>query len=269
MGISITSSVAMLAYLAAGFLVFIQMLKHRTVVGRARMALFGLCTTGLLLHTLVLLHHFTAANGLNFAIFNALSLLAWLIVLLWGIAIVSRPVESLGVAILPLASLALLLELLFPSQHVVSSDQFSLKLHILISIIAYSIFTIAACQAVLLAIHDRHLHNKQPGGFIRVLPPLQTMEALLFQMIGVGFILHSLSLISGFAFLEDMFAQHMVHKTILSLAAWLIFAVLLWGRWRFGWRGKTAIRATLSGFVALLLAYLGSKVVLEILLGYQ
>ena len=92
------------------------------------------------------------------------------------------------------------------------------------------------------------------------------MESLLFQMIAIGFAILSLALLSGVLFLEDIFAQHLVHKTVLSLAAWLVFAVLLWGRFRFGWRGRTAIRWTLGGFAVLLLAYFGSKFVLELVL---
>ncbi|MGH8472324.1 MAG: cytochrome C assembly family protein, partial [Gammaproteobacteria bacterium] len=98
------------------------------------------------------------------------------------------------------------------------------------------------------------------------LPPLQTLEGLMFQHIGAGFFLLSLSLMSGMMFLNDIFAQHLVHKTVLSLVAWLVFAVLLFGRWRYGWRGRTAIRCTLGGFASLMLAYFGSKVVLELIL---
>jgi ABC-type uncharacterized transport system permease subunit len=121
-------------------------------------------------------------------------------------------------------------------------------------------------QAVLLSIQEHHLRNRHPGGYIRALPPLQVMERLLFQMIGTGFALLSAALLTGFFFLEDIFAQHLVHKTALSMAAWVIFGVLLWGRWKFGWRGRTAIRWTLSGFIFLLLAYFGSKAVLELIL---
>ena len=85
-------------------------------------------------------------------------------------------------------------------------------------------------------------------------------------MIGSGFALLSAGLLTGIFFLEDIFAQHLVHKTVLSIVAWLVFGILLWGRWRFGWRGRTAIRWTLSGFVVLLLAYFGSKFVLELIL---
>jgi ABC-type uncharacterized transport system permease subunit len=92
------------------------------------------------------------------------------------------------------------------------------------------------------------------------------METLLFQMIGTGLFFLSISLVSGFIFIEDLFAQHLVHKTVLSIIAWIIFSSLLIGRFRYGWRGKTAVRWTLTGFFLLLLAYFGSKLVLEIIL---
>jgi len=117
-----------------------------------------------------------------------------------------------------------------------------------------------------LAVQDHQIRNRHPGGLIRALPPLQVMESLLIQLIGVGFTLLSLALLTGFFFLEDIFAQHLVHKTVLSLAAWTVFATLLWGRWKFGWRGPTIIRWTLGGFMFLMLAYFGSKLVLELLL---
>jgi len=88
----------------------------------------------------------------------------------------------------------------------------------------------------------------------------------LFEVIIVGFISLTVSLGSGLLFLENMFAQHLVHKTILSIFAWFVFLTLLIGHWKLGWRGRTAIRWTLSGFISLMLAYFGSKFVLEILL---
>jgi ABC-type uncharacterized transport system permease subunit len=96
---------------------------------------------------------------------------------------------------------------------------------------------------------------------------METMESLLFQMIAVGFVFLTLSLLTGLPQVDNMFAQHQAHKTILSIIAWCFFAVLLWGRWRFGWRGRTAVRWVLSGFVVLLLAYFGVKLVKELLLG--
>jgi ABC-type uncharacterized transport system permease subunit len=101
---------------------------------------------------------------------------------------------------------------------------------------------------------------------ILALPPLQAMETLLFQMIGTGLFFLTASLFSGFIFIEDLFAQHLAHKTVLSIIAWIIFSGLLIGRIRYGWRGHTAIKWTLIGFVLLLLAYFGSKLVLELIL---
>ncbi len=219
------------------------------------------------LHAGILYSNIFTLAGINFGFFHALSLIFWLIVLLLLVTAVSKPVENLGIAILPLAGGAILLEYFIPSVHFLPADERHLEIHIFLSVIAFSMLNIAAVQAVLLAIQDQHLHDKRPGGFIRLLPPLQTMETLLFQMIGLGFILQTLSLLTGFLYLDDLFAQHLAHKTVLSIVAWLVFAILLWGRWRFGWRGKTAIRWTLWGFISLALAYLGSKLVLEIFLG--
>lgn len=260
--------VAVPAYLATAVLLALRLTGRvpPLLAGKARILLLALAAV--LLHAALLYRQLFTPDGINFGFFNALSLLTWLIALLLTLTAFQRPVENLGIAVLPLAAIAVLLELAFPSNHVLQPQRDMLDIHIIISITAYSILSLAAVQAILIAIQDKHLREKHPGGFIRALPPLQTMESLLFQMIAVGFLMQSLSLVSGFLYLDDMFAQHLVHKTFFSLLAWLVFAVLLWGRWRFGWRGKTAIRWTLSGFVSLLLAYLGSKLVLELLLGH-
>jgi ABC-type uncharacterized transport system permease subunit len=92
------------------------------------------------------------------------------------------------------------------------------------------------------------------------------METLLFQMIATGLAFLTVALISGFVFIDDLFAQHLVHKTVLSIIAWIIFSGLLVGRVRYGWRGSIAIQWTLIGFVLLLMAYFGSKLVLELIL---
>ncbi len=220
------------------------------------------------LHGLVLYSTLASVQGLNLSFFNAFSFVTWLIAVLLLIAAITKPVENLGIALLPSAAIAMVLSLVFPASEAHLDDmRVGLNIHVLTSVLAFSLLNIAAIQAILVAIQNYHLRNRRPGGFIRALPPLQTMEHLLFQMIGLGVVLQTLSLATGFVFLEDMFAQHMVHKTVLAILAWFVFATVLWGRWRFGWRGRTAIRWTLSGFVSLLLAYFGSKLVLELLLG--
>ena len=222
--------------------------------------------SAVILHALVLYPELITGQGLNLGFFNAASLVALLTVVLLLLTAIWQPVESIGIPLLPITATTLGLAALYPSQHAISATSWQLDTHILFSVLAYSLFVLAAFQAVLLAIQERHLRNRRPGGFIRALPPLQVMEKLLFQMIGVGFTLLTVALLTGFFFIEDIFAQHLVHKTILSIAGWIIFGVLLWGRWRFGWRGRTAIRWTLSGFALLALAYFGSKLVLELIL---
>jgi len=261
------SLLAVLCYIAAGLLLWRRLSKQAAHSGTNKALPLALGFVAVGLHAGILYHNIFSFSGINFGFFHALSLISWLVALLLLVTAISKPVENLGIAILPLAAVAVLLEYFIPSQHFLPAGERHLEIHILLSIIAYSLLSIAALQAILLAIQDQHLHNKHPGGFIRMLPPLQTMETLLFQMIALGFILQSLSLISGFVFLDDIFAQHLAHKTVLSIVAWLVFAILLWGRWRFGWRGKTAIRWTLGGFISLAFAYLGSKLVLEFLIG--
>lgn len=257
---------AMILYLAAGFKLGLRLAKGTQVsVSKFPYLVIGL--VAVVLHTVVLYQNLFVVSGLNLGFFNVLSLLSWLIALLVLMAALFQPIENLGIAVLPLAAIAISLELALPSIHVVSEDlPATLRAHIAISMLSYSLFSIAAGQAILLAVQNRHLHSKRPGGFIRALPPLETMETLLFQMIAVAFVLQSLSLLSGMLYIENIFAQHIAHKTILSVVAWLVYATLLIGRWRFGWRGRKAIRWTMGGFITLLLAYLGSKWVLEILL---
>jgi ABC-type uncharacterized transport system permease subunit len=139
-------------------------------------------------------------------------------------------------------------------------------LHILLSIMAYGLFTIAMFQALLLLVQDYQLKHKHPSGLIRNFPALQTMESLLFGFLSAGWLLLSLSLITGWMSFENLFAQHLMHKTLLSCLAWLVFSVLLWGRHKLGWRGHKAIRWTLAGFCLLMLAYFGSKLVREFIL---
>jgi ABC-type uncharacterized transport system permease subunit len=267
-----TSIFALVLYSVSGFLLARRLFHDRTKpeitggLSKVQIIIIGLVAVAF--HTVTLYHTLFVDGGLNIGFFNSLSLISWLIALLVLLAALSNPIESLGVFLLPLASIAISLEMIFPTQHTLPGTQaLELKLHIMMSVLAYSLLSIAAVQSVLLAIQDKHLREKRPGGFIRSLPPLQTMETLLFQLIGLGLTILTLSLVSGVIYLEDMFAQHLVHKTILSMTAWVVFATLLWGRWKFGWRGRVAIRWTLTGFIVLLLAYMGSKWVTEIMLG--
>lgn len=219
------------------------------------------------LHALVLYQHMVTPIGLNLGFFNAASLMTWVIAVLLLLTLPRNPVDNLIIVLFPIAALTIGLDSYFDTERILSSDkEFGVKLHIFSSILAYSLLSISALQALFLALQDYQLHHKRPGWVIQKLPPLQVMENLLFKMIGLGILLLSISLLSGIIFLKDIFAQHLVHKTVLSIVAWCVFAMLLWGHWRYGWRGKIAIRWSLSGFFVLMLAYFGSKLVLELIL---
>ncbi len=221
-----------------------------------------------LFHADMIARHIVTDTGLQMGVTHVASLATWFIASLLVLAITKKPVENLGLVVMPMGALSLIVEYIYPVSHLVSThEQHGLGIHILLSIFAYSLLGLALIQAIILSIQERHLHNRHPGGIIRTLPPMETMETLLIQMISIGFALQTTSLLSGFVYLEDMFAQKMVHKTILSIVAWFIFAVLLFGRWHYGWRGKTIVRLTAAGFILLMIAYFGSKTVLEIILG--
>jgi ABC-type uncharacterized transport system permease subunit len=183
------------------------------------------------------------------------------------VASLDKPVEKLGIAVYPLAAILLGLDMVFPEKnHPLVTHNWEMSTHIFTSIIAFSLLNIAALQAILLAVQEQQLRRHKPKQLMLALPPLQAMETLLFQMIAAGLFFLTVSLLSGFVFIDDLFAQHLVHKTVLSIFAWFIFSALLIGRLRYGWRGKSAIKWTLIGFVLLLLAYFGSKLVLELIL---
>jgi len=259
--------VAILLYFAAGTAIALRLFRPDMPWTPGRNVVLGLGFAGLALHTWLLYDSIFSQPGLNLAFFNALALTSWTVVTLLLVSSVTKPVDNLGILLLPLAALTIYLEARYPSVDFMRpATGWDIKIHVLISMLAYSLLTLASVQAILLAIQDHHLHTRQPGGFVRALPPLQTMESLLFEMVGAGFVLLTLSLASGFVFLEDMFAQHLVHKTVLSTLGWVVFGGLLIGRFRYGWRGRTAIIWTLSGFVILILAYFGSKAVLELIL---
>jgi ABC-type uncharacterized transport system permease subunit len=264
---SLVALVPVIFYLVSGLFVGLRLFRASGSWMPPRWLALSTGFVALAVHATLLYRTIVVGSDLNLGFFNAVSLVAWTIALLLMLSALTKPVENLGIVLFPFAALAIILEIRYPSVKLLGgAAAWELRVHVLISILAYSLLTLASFQALLLAIQDHHLRHRHPGGFVRALPPLQTMETLLFEMIGVGFFLLSLSLVSGFMFLEDMFHQRLVHKTVLSIIAWVVFGVLLWGRYRFGWRGRTAIIWTVAGFAVLMLAYFGSKAVIELIL---
>ena len=176
--------------------------------------------------------------------------------------------------VMPFAVAASVLPVVFPGSLLPLNGQTpAFGWHVLVAVLAYSTLTIAAFHAVLMALQEARLHTRAAGGgwlgsALDQLPALLTMEKLLFRVIWIGFILLSLTVLSGVVFSEQLFgrALRLDHKSVFALLSWLLFAALLAGRRFQGWRGKTALRFTLAGFATLALAYVGSRFVLEVVL---
>ena len=223
----------------------------------------------LALHGWLLYAEVFARAELRFGFAYALSAMLWLTVLLYWLESFFYDLDAMLPPALALAALALPLPALFPGHiggpHTAGVE---FRAHLLLAMLAYSLFTIAILHAVLMAVAERRLHRKD-GSTLGALPPLLTLERLLFRLIGAAFVLLTLTLVTGMVFSETLFGRSMrfEHKSVFGVLSWLTFGVLLAGRWRYGWRGRTALRWTLSGFVLLILAYVGSRFVLEVILG--
>lgn len=208
-------------------------------------------------------------GNFDLGVLNALSLIVWLTLLVYWVARFFYPIGGFQALVLPLAAVIMLLPELFPSSHPLThTNLLAFKAHITAAMLAYSLFTIAMLHAVLISQVEKRLHHPNLPRILRSLPPLLTMETLLFRMIAIGFVLLTLTLASGILFSEQIFgkAWQFNHKVLFGFISWGVFAVLLWGHHFYGWRGRVAVHWTISGFVFLLLAYLGSKFVIEVLL---
>lgn len=223
----------------------------------------------LALHTWLVYDMLWAHSELRFGFGQALSVMLWLAVLIYCAESLFLELEGMQAPILALAALCAPLPALFPglaSPPYTQSTEF--RVHLALAMIAYGMFTIAALHALLMTLMERRLHGGALVGPLAALPPLLTMERLLFRVILAGFVFLTLTLATGIVFSETLFGQAMKfnHKTVFAVASWIIFAALLAGRTLYGWRGRIALRWTLVGFIALLLAYVGSRFVLEVIL---
>jgi ABC-type uncharacterized transport system permease subunit len=246
---------AALLYAAAAVLLWRSPASRRSV---------WLAAGALALHAAALLGEVFHSGNLTLGVTEALSVFAWQAAVLLWLLCLFQPVQILGVAIYPISAAAAVWAALWPtSVTAIPLADWKIQLHVVLSLFSAGFLTLAAAQAVTLAGQDRLLHRHAPHRLVQALPPLQTMEHLLFVLIASGFFILSLSLLSGLLFVDHLLAQHLAHKTVLSVTAWAMFGALLLGRWRRGWRGRTAIRWTLAGYGVLILAYFGSKLVLE------
>lgn len=227
----------------------------------------SLTVLGFAAHGISLFSLLLSEQGLILSLFNAASLIAFSIIGLVLLCLTRMSVHILLLPLLSLGAITVLCAQFLPHGNMQPINEApGILAHILFSILAYGMITIAVFQSMILLIQDQQLRKRPVSTLIKHFPPLQSMESLLFGFLWAGWLLLSLSLITGWLFLDNLFAQHLVHKTLLSCIAWVVFGILLWGRHQLGWRGHKAIRWTVAGFLLLMLAYFGSKLVREFIL---
>lgn len=260
----VTGALAATSYTIATLYAILK-LTGRKAVSKTVFLLLGLA--GLAFHSINVYTLIITDHGVNLGFFPILSLLGWLVILIAIATSLFRSFENITVTAYPVATISVIITLLFHSDYQPALNlSLGMTAHILVSILADSVLFIAVGQAILIALQNRQLKTKHTKGLIQVLPPLQTMEAILFEIIWIGMGFLSLSIVTGLLFVENMIEQQVAHKTFFIVLAWLVFGILLWGRHRLGWRGRTAIRWTFAGFLLLSIGFLGSKFVVELLL---
>lgn len=255
--------IAILIYIAAALYFGSQFVRQKSFNPSH---LLGAAAIGLIAHGIGVYGISVTGSSFTFSLFSAFSLIFWVVNAIVLVSSLKKELHNLFLLLFPLSAIAVLVSISLNNAEWQHSLTYTIAAHVIPALLAYSLLTIASLQALILAYQNRALKNKSRITNARLLPPLQTMESLLFELLWVGEMLLTLAILSGFYFLEDMFAQHLVHKTVFALIAWFIYALLLWGRHQMGWRGNKAIRWALAGFICLMLAYFGSKLVLEIIL---
>jgi ABC-type uncharacterized transport system permease subunit len=259
------------AYLAAAVLEWRRLAPGAAAPSqRAALCARWLAALALAGHAVLVGGAVVTPEGLDVSLANALSAVAGLTALFAWTGGLSGALPGVAAVALPVAAIGAPLPVLFPNPHHFSlSDEPWAALHFAVALIAFALFIIAALQALILLGLERRLHRGLPEPAAQALPPLLTLERFLFRLVDVGFVLLTLTLVSGALFSEELFGKPLrfTHKIVFSLLGWLVFGALLFGRHRYGWRGRSALSWVLAGTGLLFLAYVGSKFVLEVLLG--
>jgi len=226
-----------------------------------------LILTAIVGHSDAIVHTTRVHGAFSIGLLEAISLLAWTLAALACIVSIDRQNRVLGSILMASAALGSSVTGFGQSYAESSMPGWELSAHILLSMAAAALLFAAAVTALLLVFLERRLRSRRLSDLPSALPPLDVLERVMFRLIGAGFVFLTLALFTGFVFVTNLFTQLLLQKTVLSLIAWLLFGVLLVGRIRFGWRGRSAVQWTLSGFAVLAVAYFGSKFILEYLYG--
>ena len=266
---TITTLMAIAGYLTATWLAYGQLNKDPQLSPRPSASFAWAMGVAIACHAGAVFPGINNLATLNLALGSTISIVALIIVALFLLSAVRQPILALAFLVLPVAAAAVAIGSIFPGDpHPLRLTSGLALAHSLVAGLAYALLSLAVTQAMLVRVQERSLRQRHSLGMIRSLPPVETMETLLFQLISVGFVLLSITLLSGIGFSNQLFGKAFVfnHHSVLSLLAWCSFATLLGGRVFAGWRGQFAVQWTLASFILLLLAYFGTRFILEVLL---
>jgi len=244
-----------LALAASSFYGLATVLKCRFIFGltTTKVVERGAALLAIMLHACLLYLIIDSESGQNLTFFNVLAQVAWLIALISWVLSFWRSLSNLSLLTYPFAILTICLALLFPGKNIIATASRPFELfHILLAMSAFSVLCLAGMQALLSVIQERLLAYKEGFALLDSMPALETTERLLFRLLGVGFVLLSIVLISSFYFFDNPFSPKLLQKTIITIITWLVFSVLLLGRCYYGWRGAIAIHWTGIGILLIL-----------------
>lgn len=256
--------ISIISYFASGMAAVVGITSDRQI---KQWSINVVALIGLAAHSAQLLLEFRSVGMLQMSLLNSISISVWMTILVIMISTITKPLHNLFTFFLPAGALLLLIGVVSP--HLAEPRAYSggMLFHIFLSLLAYSVVIVATIQAILVNIQSNKLHNHNlESRLFALLPPLQSMEKLMFEWLVIGFILLTGSIVSGAIYVDDMLAQHLIHKTVLTVIAWGFFAALIFGHFFLGWRGQVASRLIYFGSGFLLIAFIGSKFVLEYLL---
>lgn len=264
MGTTIIAFTAVILY-GAGFVLQLQHLRTRQVPARRIALVAGAFAAAA--HLVLAMQYMVLDTGVNLSVLVAAVAVSGLVVILVLALSLARPVQNLLLAAYPFAAITILAQLAFyTGPRVIDEANTGVLIHVLLAVTAFSFLALAAIQAVLLYLQHHQLKAHRNSILVRTLPPLESMESLLFGLINTGVAILTLAIIAGAIFIEDIFGQQLAHKTVFTLLSWLVFTSLIVGHQLQGWRGAVASRWTLVGCALLTLGYFGSRLVIEFIL---
>lgn len=254
---------AVVLYLAGALLVARHLRARNWMVGKTTRIIAGVAA---LLHAASAWLAIATPDGVDFSLFVVGSLVAVVLVAALLLVSLAQPLHNLYLLMLPLAALAIVGSLLLGGTTGRRAQvDIGLVAHAVVAVAAYSVLALAAFQSLLYLVLDRRLRHHEAIGAATGLPPLQTMESMLFVLLWTGLALLTGAIVTALAFLDDVLAPHLVQHTTLATASWFLYVVLLGGHFLFGWRGRTTTLLALVAFAVLALAYFGGKFVVEFL----